>query len=66
MHAVGGTGEYVGGPLDGERITQARRYFGEPGSSIVIVWLSGPPARYVVHDDAGGLRLRYAYHAPHE
>ena len=59
MHAPSMTGEYVGGPLDGERIADARRYFGEAGSRVVIVWLWRPPATYVVHDDPSGFRLRY-------
>lgn len=51
--------EYVGGPLDGVRVAVTQGSVGPAGSRVVIVWLRGPPATYVVHDDARGLCWRY-------
>ena len=61
MHAAHVTGEYVGGPLDGERVDVAPAGVGPAGSRIVIVWARGPSATYVVHHDPPGLRWRYVY-----
>jgi hypothetical protein len=52
-------GEYVGGPLDGERAAVPPGGVGPAGSRLVVVWLRGPSATYVADDDGSGLRWRY-------